>query len=106
MSFATDHTKLIGFSYDSNQAASDTWHTVQKLIADPAIAAPGGPAGRKRSAKTPKRPKPAPLPPKSQISAPCQFQHVTSVTADDAPRYFSLQAFVSGVVTSAMHRSH
>lgn len=35
------------------------------------------------------------LPPKSQISNPCQFLHVTKVTAYDTPRYFSLQAFVA-----------
>jgi len=65
---------------------------MEKLISDPeniALSAPG----RKR--KTQKRPKPKPLPPKSQISHPCQFSHVTNVSANDTSRYFSLQAFMT-----------
>jgi len=34
------------------------------------------------------------LPAKSNISQPCQFQHVTSVDAADRSRYFSLQTLV------------
>lgn len=97
-----DHAKMIGFSYDSNQAAQDTWHHVERLMADPVNIALNA-AGRKRATKQPKRPKAAPLPPKSQISAPCQFHHVTSVAAGDMSRYFSLQAFVNA---TAKHRSH
>lgn len=86
-----DHRKVIGFSFDSHQAAREIWLCVEKLISDPeniALSAPG----RKR--KTPKKQKIV-LPPKSQISLPCQFHHVTSVTRNDTSRFFSLQAFVS-----------
>lgn len=53
--------------------------------------------GRKRGGKSSKSgtQKKCVLPPKSQISLPCQFNHVTSVTENDSDRFFSLQAFVS-----------
>lgn len=95
----SDHRKVIGFSFDSNQAAREMWVRVEELTSNPeniALSAPG----RKR--KTQKRAKPIVLPPKSQISQPCQFNHVTSVTTSDTQRYFSLQAFVSAPVK---HRS-
>lgn len=98
--FFVDHTKVIGFSFDSNQAAHEIWTCVERLISDPENISLSVP-GRKR--KTTKRPKPAPLPQKSQISQPCQFSHVTSVTTNDSQRYFSLQTFVSQPVN---HRGH
>lgn len=91
LSLATDHSKLIGFSFDSNTAAMDFWQNVERLISNPeniALSAPG----RKRKTKQTKKNKP--LPPKSQISHPCQFLHVTNVTADDTMRYHSLQVFM------------
>uniref|UniRef100_A0A182JNC8 WH1 domain-containing protein n=1 Tax=Anopheles christyi TaxID=43041 RepID=A0A182JNC8_9DIPT len=99
MCLSADHRKVIGFSFDSNQAAREMWVRVEELTSNPeniALSAPG----RKR--KTQKRAKPIVLPPKSQISQPCQFNHVTSVTTGDTQRYFSLQAFVSAPVK---HRS-
>lgn len=91
VSIFTDHTKVIGFSFDSNQAARDIWSCIERLISDPENISLSVP-GRKR--KQSKRPKPAPLPQKSQISQPCQFSHVTSVTTNDSQRYFSMQTFV------------
>lgn len=85
-----DHRRIIGFSFDSKQAAAELWSHLQRLISNPeniALSAPG----RKR--KSPKKQKII-LPPKSQISLPCQFNHVTNVTRDDRQRYFSLQAFL------------
>lgn len=86
----TDHSKSIGFSFDSNSAATDFWRNVERLTSNPeniALSAPG----RKRKTKAAK---PKPLPPKSQISLPCQFLHVTNVTAEDTGRYHSLQVFM------------
>lgn len=85
-----DHRRIIGFSFDSKQAAAELWSHLQRLISNPeniALSAPG----RKR--KSPKKQKII-LPPKSQISLPCQFNHITNVTRDDRQRYFSLQAFL------------
>lgn len=67
------------------------WKNIERLSSDPENISLSVP-GRKR--KQQKRQKPAPLPQKSQISQPCQFSHVTSVTNNDSNRYFSLQAFV------------
>ncbi|XP_062546295.1 uncharacterized protein LOC134212443 isoform X1 [Armigeres subalbatus] len=92
MCLSADHRKVIGFSFDSNQAAREMWVRVEELISNPENIALSVP-GRKRKPK--KTAKPMTLPPKSQISQPCQFHHVTSVTTNDTPRYFSLQAFVT-----------
>lgn len=92
MCLSADHRKIIGFSFDSNQAAREMWVRVEELISNPENIALSVP-GRKRKSK--KTAKPIVLPPKSQISQPCQFHHVTSVTTNDTPRYFSLQAFVA-----------
>jgi len=80
----------MGFSFDTKDSALEFWENVERLISDPeniALSAPG----RKRKIK---RPKAKPLPPKSQISLPCQFSHVTQVLVEDTARYYSLQAFV------------
>lgn len=98
--FHSDHTKVIGFSYDSSDAAHEIWQAIERLISNPENISLSVP-GRKR--KQQKRPKPAPLPQKSQISQPCNWQHVTSVTANDQNRYFSLQAFVGQALN---HREH
>ena len=91
LSFA-DHRKVIGFSFDSDEAAIELWQWVERLISNPENIALSSPGRKKRSKK---RSKPIVLPPKSQISHPCQFLHVTKVTTYDTPRFFSLQAFVS-----------
>lgn len=89
----TDHRKVIGFSFDSNESAIELWQCVERLVSNPENIALSSPGRKKRSKK--QRTKPIVLPPKSQISHPCQFLHVTKVTAYDTPRFFSLQAFVS-----------
>lgn len=88
-----DHRQLIGFSYDSSSAARELWQYIERLISDPENIALSVP-GRKRKQK---QRKPMKLPPKSQISNPCQFHHITSVTESDRPRYFSLQAYVTAI---------
>ncbi|XP_036229188.2 uncharacterized protein MESR3 [Bactrocera oleae] len=91
MCLSTNHQQLIGFSFDSTDSACELYHHIEKLVSDPENIALSLP-GKKKKLKQ-KRVKPAPLPPKSQISQPCQFQHVTSVTKDDTDRYYSMQAF-------------
>lgn len=95
-----DHTKVVGFSYDSSEAAHDIWTGIERLISDPENISLSVP-GRKR--KQQKRPKPLPPVQKAQISQPCQFSHVTSVTANDTHRYFSLQTFVGQPVHQPEH---
>lgn len=93
MCLSADHRKVIGFSFDSNQAAREMWVRVEELISNPENIALSAPGRKRKSKKKPA--KPIVLPPKSQISQPCQFHHVTSVTTGDTQRYFSLQAFVA-----------
>lgn len=86
-----DHTKLIGFSFDSSQSAHDLWSSIEKLISNPENISLSGPGRKKRKAKKPVRI--IPVQSKSQISNPIQFNHVTKVTADDAQRYLSFQMY-------------
>ncbi|XP_067623031.1 uncharacterized protein MESR3 isoform X2 [Eurosta solidaginis] len=94
MCLSTNHQQLIGFSFDSTDSARELNHHIEKLISDPENIALSVPGKKKQKQK---RVKAAPLPPKSQISQPCQFQHVTSVTKDDTDRYYSMQAFAPSV---------
>lgn len=90
MCLSSNHQQMIGFSFDSTESARELWQHMERLTSDPENIALSMP-GRKKQKQ--KRNKPAPLPPKAQISHPCQFHHVTSVTKDDTERYYSMQAF-------------
>jgi len=92
MCLSTDHRRVIGFSYDSKIAAAEVWASLDQLMSDPENISLSVP-GRKRGGKKP-APKKFVLPPKAQISLPCQFNHVTSVTQNDSEKFYSLQAFV------------
>ncbi|XP_036329284.1 uncharacterized protein LOC118741421 [Rhagoletis pomonella] len=94
MCLSQNHQQLIGFSFDSTDSARELHHHIEKLVSNPENIALSLPGKKKQKQK---RVKPAPLPPKSQISQPCQFQHVTSVTKDDTDRYYSMQAFAPSV---------
>ncbi|GLH16577.1 hypothetical protein R5R35_004413 [Gryllus longicercus] len=92
MHLSSDHSCLIGFSFDSVSAAAEMWNHVEKLTSSPeniSLSVPG-----RRNRKPRRAPKPQPLPNKSNISQPCCFQHITSVDAGDRSRYFSLQTLV------------
>ncbi|KAL7045217.1 hypothetical protein ACKWTF_002172 [Chironomus riparius] len=95
MCLSSDHRKVVGFSFDSNEAALELWKSLERLICSPENIAISSPGRKKRSSSKQKRSKHVALPPKSQISHPCQFLHVTKVTAYDTPRFYSLQAFVA-----------
>ncbi|XP_051156009.1 uncharacterized protein LOC127278354 isoform X2 [Leptopilina boulardi] len=91
MCLSSDHTRLAGFSFDNPKAASDLWQHIERLVACPeniSLSVPG-----KKKKKKPVQKKVV-LPAKSNISQPCQFQHVTSVDLTDRSRYFSLQTLV------------
>lgn len=92
MCFSTDHTLQIGFSFDTVQAANEMWLEIEKLVACPENISLSVPGKKKRKEK--KQFKPVPLPPKSHISQPCCFQHVTSVDQEDRARYYSLKEYV------------
>lgn len=92
MCLSSDHRTLIGISFDVAEAAEEMYHHIEKLVSCPeniSLSAPG------KKKKKEKYVKPAPLPPKSHISQPCCFQHVTSVDLQDKSRYISLQRYLS-----------
>lgn len=93
MCFSSDHTLQIGFSFDTVQAANEMWTHIEQLVARPeniSLSAPG----KKKKKKEKKQPKPVPLPPKSHISQPCCFQHITSVEKNDTGRFYSLKEYL------------
>lgn len=95
MHLSSDHSVLVGLSFDSAVAADEMWGHVERLTACPeniSLSVPG-----RRGRKLRRTPKPQPLPAKSHISQPCCFQHVTSVDAADRMRYLSLRSLVPGL---------
>lgn len=97
MCLSSDHSTLVGLSFDCPQAAQQLWDHIERLTSCPENISLSGPGARGRGRKSPKKPpkaKPVPLPSKAHISQPCCFQHVTSVDRKDRDRYFSLQTLV------------
>ncbi|XP_071454540.1 uncharacterized protein MESR3 [Hetaerina americana] len=103
MHLSADHRRLAGLSFDCTDAADELLAHIESLTAKPeniSLSVPGGGWGSSngssgaRRRKLLQRNKRVELPPKSQISQPCCFQHVSSVDAADRNRYFSLQALV------------
>ncbi|KAG8232470.1 hypothetical protein J437_LFUL018284 [Ladona fulva] len=103
MHLSADHRRLAGLSFDCTEAADELLAHIESLTAKPeniSLSVPGGGwgsgngSGGARRRKLLQRNKRIELPPKSQISQPCCFQHVISVDAADRNRYFSLQALV------------
>lgn len=78
-------------SFDNPKAASDLWQHIECLVACPENISLSVPGKKKKKKPTQKK---FVLPAKSNISQPCQFQHVTSVDLADRSRYFSLQTLV------------
>lgn len=95
---SSDHTEHIGISFDVPKASQELWKHIEALISDPENISLSGP-GKKKKKKDKKLNKPAPLPPKSYISQPCCFQHVTKVARDDRSRYASLKQLIPKVTT-------
>lgn len=91
MCLSSDHTKLIGLSFDCIESAQEMWRHIEQLTADPENISLSVPKKGKKLKK--KSPVP-PLPQKSHISQPCCFQHITSVEPGDRTRYYSLQTLL------------
>ncbi|XP_076069142.1 uncharacterized protein LOC143041191 [Oratosquilla oratoria] len=87
---SSDHRRRMGLSFNEARAAMEFYSHLERLISDPSNIALSGPGKKKRfKDKLPKYKAPR----KSDISLPCNFQHVTSVDACDKGRLFSLQIF-------------
>lgn len=95
MHLSSDHTSLIGLSFDVPHAADEMWSQVERLTSCPENITLSTPGSKKRSrSRSRKATKQQSLPPKSQISQPCCFQHINSVEIEDRNRYLSLQTLV------------
>ncbi|CAG9820279.1 unnamed protein product [Phaedon cochleariae] len=90
MHYSPDHTVQVGFSFDNAPHAEQMWEHIERLVACPENISLSTP-GKKKKKKAKKAPKPPPLPPKSHISQPCCFQHITSVDRGDTDRFYSLK---------------
>jgi len=94
MYLSSDHRKIIGLSFDSDQAAHELWLHIERLTSDPQNISLSVPGAKNKKVKKPPPPR---LPEKSTISQPCCFQHVTSVDPNDKARYFSMQTLLSAL---------
>lgn len=94
MCLSTDHTQLVGLSFDCAEAAQGMWAHIDRLTSDPENIRLSGPGGRSKSSRKQKPASARPLPDKKHISQPCCFMHVTNVELADKPRYQSLQNLV------------
>ena len=104
---STDHSVRVGLSFDSKTAAQDFHNKVLHLTNDPANIALKGPRRQLAPVKShyyldnlpnknTDQKKSHKIPNKMDISQPCGFQHVVSVSQSDFKKYFSLQTFVQG----------
>ena len=101
---STDHSVRLGLSFDSKEPAQDFYNHLLQLTSDPANTGLKGPSlpnqrthyyldNVPQKSKQSTRPKARPN--KMDISQPCSFQHVVSVSQSDFQKYFSLQTFVN-----------
>ena len=98
----SDHSVRLGLSFDSKEPAEEFHNHLVALTSDPANTGLKGPTVANTKThyyldnvpqKKPQRPKSKPN--KMDISQPCGFQHVVSVSQSDFQKYFSLQTFVN-----------
>ena len=95
MHLSSDHSSLVGLSFDCPDAAAALWDHMERLTACPENISLSGPRQRRAKKAAPRKSHPpAPTPTKAHISHPCCFQHVTRVDRQDRERYFSLQTLV------------
>ncbi|CAO1297712.1 unnamed protein product [Diamesa serratosioi] len=80
ISFSGDNEEKYGISYFSNAPAVEIRQNIRRMLTSPEIIALSTPLSKRKSKKTSK---PQPLPPKCQISNPCQFFHVNNITSYD-----------------------
>ncbi|XP_064108861.1 uncharacterized protein LOC135217103 [Macrobrachium nipponense] len=88
---SSDHRRRMGLSFNDGRAACEFYSHIERLTADPANISLSGPGKKKNKPK--EKPVKYKAPKKTDISSPCNFQHVTTVDACDKQRFFSLQAF-------------
>lgn len=101
MHLSTDHTKIIGLSFDDEECAELFYQRVEKLTSDFANISLSGSKVKSKGKKDKTSVKSSikskfVKPKKSEISQPCCFNHISSLTSNDKKRFPSLQNFVLG----------
>lgn len=89
---SSDHRQRLGLSYNDGKEAVEFHSVLDQLTSDPANIALSGP-GKKKKEKPKEKPVKYKPPKKTDISLPCNFNHVTNVDPTDKTRFFSLQIF-------------
>lgn len=95
---SSDHRKMAGLSFDSNDAAKLFLHQIEAITSDPINIALSGPKRvNKKENKSKSKGKRATifkLPSKEAISSPCLFQHVINVDIKDFDKLYSIASLV------------
>ncbi|CAG7836207.1 unnamed protein product [Allacma fusca] len=94
MHLSSDHTIVVGFSFDDEDSADKFFRRIDKLTSDFANISLSGSKNKNKKEKKVKAVKFI-KPKKTEISQPCGFQHIASVTSQDRKLCPSLQEFVS-----------
>jgi len=99
MHMSTDHTKVVGLSFDNADTADKFAKQVDKLTSDFAnISLSGSKQKNKKGGKNKDKKvvQKYVRPNKSEISQPCAFTHISSLSPKDKNLFSSLQHFVTG----------
>ncbi|ODN01243.1 hypothetical protein Ocin01_05438 [Orchesella cincta] len=107
MHLSTDHTTIIGLSFDDEECAESFYRQVDKLTSDFANISLSGSKVKSKSKKDKTSSKTSSKtkfvkPKKRDISQPCGFSHISSLTSTDRKRFPSLQNFVVGKGTNSI----
>lgn len=89
---SSDHRRRMGLSYNDARPATEFLGHIERLTSDPSNISLSGPS-KKKNNKAKEKVTKYKAPKKTDISTPCNFQHVTSVDVCDKGKFFSLQAF-------------
>ncbi|KAI5745162.1 hypothetical protein M8J76_008769 [Diaphorina citri] len=100
MYLSSDHTTMIGLSFDNIESSKELWMYIEKLTSCPENICLSMPKSKHKSASNlvnqHNQKIKFKLPDKSLISTPCCFQHITNVDIADRERYYSLQTMLPG----------
>lgn len=100
MYLSSDHTTMIGLSFDNIESSKELWMYIEKLTSCPENICLSMPKSKLKSTSSivnsSNQKIKFKLPDKSLISTPCCFQHITNVDISDRERYYSLQTMLPG----------
>uniref|UniRef100_A0A8D8Y9V7 Misexpression suppressor of ras 3 n=1 Tax=Cacopsylla melanoneura TaxID=428564 RepID=A0A8D8Y9V7_9HEMI len=113
MYLSSDHTTMIGLSFDNIESSKELWMHIEKLTSCPENICLSMPKSKKSASRSSSnlvsqhnQKMKFKLPDKSLISTPCCFQHITNVDITDRERYYSLQTMLPGDHVSIAASNH